>query len=150
MGLALVVLTSAATAVTIVNLALRGCGAPFGIALSRRLAIDWLYAWTRNPMVLATLALLVSLGLWFQSSLFILWVLLLVVPALLFFVKVFEERELEIRFGEPYHRYRAQTPMLLPRRPKPRKVGAEQPRQTGKTRRRKPSAAQAATRRKTR
>ena len=54
-GLALAIITGTLAALTVLNLALRGWGAPFGIALSRRLAVDWLYAWTRNPMVLATL-----------------------------------------------------------------------------------------------
>ena len=58
-GLLLVIVFGAAAALAVMNLAVRGLGAPFGIALSRRLAIDWLYAWSRNPMVLATLALLV-------------------------------------------------------------------------------------------
>jgi protein-S-isoprenylcysteine O-methyltransferase Ste14 len=114
-GLALVVATGAILLLTVVNLALKGLGAPFFIALSRRLAADWLYAWTRNPMVLAVLALLLSLGIWFQSVLFVFWVLVLFAPALLAFVKVFEERELEIRFGAPYVEYKASTPMLIPR-----------------------------------
>jgi len=102
---------------TVVNLALRGLGAPFFIALSRKLAADWLYAWTRNPMVLAILAFLISLGIWFRSLLFVSWVLVLFAPALLFFVKAFEERELEIRFGASYLAYKSRTPMLFPRRP---------------------------------
>ncbi|MGA7161109.1 MAG: methyltransferase [Bacteroidota bacterium] len=117
-GSMLVVITGAATLGTVVNLALKGLGAPFAIALSRKLAADWLYGWTRNPMVLAALALLLSLGIWFQSTLFVLWVLILFAPALLVFVKVYEERELEIRFGASYLDYKSRTPMLLPRRPK--------------------------------
>lgn len=117
-GLLLVLSTGAAAVLSVVNLALRGLGAPFAIALSRRLSVDWLYSWTRNPMVLATLAFLVSLGLWYRSTLFCAWVLLLVSPALLVFVKVYEERELEIRFGQDYRDYRAHTPFLLPRRPR--------------------------------
>jgi len=117
-GLALVILTGAAFLLTVANLALEGLGAPFFIALSRRLAADWLYAWTRNPMVLAVVAFLLSLGIWFQSMLFVLWVLLLFVPALLVFVKVYEERELEIRFGGSYREYESRTSMLFPRRPK--------------------------------
>lgn len=116
-GLLLAIVFGAAAALAVMNLAVRGLGAPFGIALSRRLAIDWLYAWSRNPMVLATLALLVAVGIWFQSGLFVLWACLLVIPALLFFVKIFEERELEIRFGSGYLDYKARTPMLFPRRP---------------------------------
>jgi protein-S-isoprenylcysteine O-methyltransferase Ste14 len=117
-GLTLVMITGAAFLLVVVNLALKGFGAPFFIALSRKLAVDWLYAWTRNPMVLAALTFLLSLGIWFQSALFVLWALVLFAPALLFFVKVYEERELEIRFGASYLEYKARTPMLFPRKPK--------------------------------
>lgn len=117
-GLFLVDITGLAALLTVVNLALKGLGAPFAIALSKRLAVDWFYAWTRNPMVLSGLALLLSLGVWFQSVLFVLWALILVTPALLVFVTVYEERELEIRFGASYLEYKAKTPLLFPRRPK--------------------------------
>jgi protein-S-isoprenylcysteine O-methyltransferase Ste14 len=117
-GLALVIISGAAFLLTVVNLALKGLGARFFIILSRKLAADWLYAWTRNPMVLALLAFLLSLGIRFQSVLFVLWVLILFTPAMLVFVKVYEERELEIRFGAPYLEYKFRTPMLFPRRPK--------------------------------
>ena len=117
-GLSLVIITGTATLLTVVNLALKGLGAPFFIALSRKLAVDWMYAWTRNPMVLAALAFLLSLGIWYQSVLFVLWALLLFAPALLFFVKVYEERELEIRFGASYLEYKSRTPMLFPRKPR--------------------------------
>ena len=115
-GLTLVMITAAAFLVTVVNLALKGFGAPFFIALSRKLASDWLYARTRNPMALAALALFLSLGIWFQSLLFVLWTLLLFTPALLVFLRVYEERELEIRFGASYLEYKSKTPMLFPRR----------------------------------
>ncbi len=113
-GLALALLTGAALLLVVANLAVRGLGAPFAVALSRRLATDWSYAWTRNPMALAVLAFLLSLGIRFRSAPFVLWVVLLFAPALLFFVRGYEERELEIRFGEPYRRYRASTPFLWP------------------------------------
>jgi protein-S-isoprenylcysteine O-methyltransferase Ste14 len=117
-GLFLVLITGAAVLLTVLNLALKGLGAPFVVVLSKKLAVEWLYAWTRNPMVLALLALLVSLGIWFQSALFVLWVLIIFSPALLFFVRTYEERELEIRFGASYLEYKSRTPILLPRRPR--------------------------------
>lgn len=117
-GVLLCVFTGVAGFMAVMNLALKGLGAPFAIALSRQLAVDWMYAWTRNPMVLGALAFLVSLGIWFQSTWFVVWALFLFTAALLFFVKVFEERELEIRFGTSYLDYKAKTPMLLPRRPR--------------------------------
>ena len=117
-GLLLVIVTGGATLLTVINLALKGLGAPFAVALSRKLAVDWLYAWTRNPMVLAVLALGLSLGVWFQSVLFVLWVLILVAPALLVIVKVYEERELELRFGASYLEYKSKTPRFFPRKPR--------------------------------
>jgi protein-S-isoprenylcysteine O-methyltransferase Ste14 len=116
-GLALVVLFGAAAGLVVLNLALEGLGAPFAIALSRKLAVNLFYAWTRNPMVLATLGLLLSLGIWLRSALFVLWVLVLFSPAILVFLKVYEERELEIRFGQSYLDYKSRTPMLFPRKP---------------------------------
>jgi protein-S-isoprenylcysteine O-methyltransferase Ste14 len=116
-GFVLVMITGAASFLVVANLALKGFGAP-GILLSRKLAVDWLYARTRNPMVLAVLAFFLSLGIWFRSVLFVLWVLILFAPALLFFLKVYEERELEIRFGESYLEYKSKIPMLFPGRSK--------------------------------
>ena len=115
-GRVLVAITGSACLLAVVNLAWKGLGAPFFIALSRRLAADWLYSRTRNPMVLAALAFFLSLGIWFQSLLFVLWVLLLLTPAWLVFLRVYEERELEIRFGAPYLEYKSRTPMLFPKR----------------------------------
>lgn len=102
---------------TVVNLALSGLGAPFAIALSKRIANRWMYRWTRNPMVLSTLATLLSTGLCLQSLYFVLWVVLLVTPAWIYFLKVYEERELEIRFGVSYLDYKAKTSFLWPRMP---------------------------------
>ena len=114
LGRALMWITGVACALTVLNLAVRGLGAPWTIALSRRLATDWLYRWTRNPMGLATIGFLVAVGLWMQSALFVAWAVLLVTPAWLLFVKIFEERELELRFGESYRAYKARTPMFIP------------------------------------
>ena len=113
-GWALMWITGVAGVLCVLNLGVRGLGAPWSIALSRRLATDWLYRWTRNPMGLATFAFLAAFGFWIQSTLFVGWVVLIVTPAWLLFVKIFEERELELRFGEAYRSYRARTPMLIP------------------------------------
>ncbi len=120
LGLVPVYATGAVTLLTVVNLALRGLGAPFDIVLSRRLATDWMYRWTRNPMVLATLACLLSIGLWLQSLLFVAWVLVLVTPPWVVYLKLYEERELEIRFGQSYREYKARTSFLWPKKPKAR------------------------------
>jgi protein-S-isoprenylcysteine O-methyltransferase Ste14 len=119
-GLALFLVTGFATFLTVLNLAVRGFGAPFAAKLSSRLATDWMYAWTRNPMGLGALAWFFSLGLWRQSLWFLVWLAVSVAPGWIFFVKVYEERELEMRFGPGYLEYKARTPMFWPRRPRPR------------------------------
>ena len=118
LGLVLTVMTGVVVALTVGSLALRGLGAPFAIYLSRRLAMNGMYAWTRNPMVLSMLAFLVSFGLWTRSGLFVIWAIALVTPAMLYYLKTYEERELEIRFGPSYLEYKARTPLLWPRKPR--------------------------------
>jgi protein-S-isoprenylcysteine O-methyltransferase Ste14 len=118
LGFVLVRITAIITGITVVNLAMQGLGAPWAIALSQKLATNWLYAWTRNPMVLAILACLIAVGLWLQSILFVVWVLVLVAPAEIMFLKMYEERELEIRFGDAYREYKAKTSFLWPRKTK--------------------------------
>ena len=93
-------------------------GLPFAASLTRVVVSDWIYAWTRNPMILSALAFLVGLGLWLHSGLFLVWALAVVSPAVLVFLQVYEERELEIRFGDSYLAYKEKTPILWPRRPK--------------------------------
>lgn len=118
LGLVVMLLSGLILLLVVFNLALKGLGAPFAIALTRLVVTDWMYAWTRNPMVVSALAFLVGLGLWLGSGLFLVWVLAIVSPALLVFLKVYEERELEIRFGQAYLEYKDRTPMLLPKWPR--------------------------------
>jgi len=116
-SVALVIVTSAATSLTVLNLAWRGLGAPFAVKLSSRLATDWMYAWTRNPMLLCTLPWLFSLGLLYRSFWILAWLAVSVTPGWIFFVRRYEERELQIRFGDLYEEYRTRTPFLWPRKP---------------------------------
>jgi len=118
MGIGVMAVSAVALVLVVFNLALKGFGLPFALALTRLVAADWLYAWTRNPMVLSALAFLVGLGLWLQSGLFLVWALVVFSPAIYVFLVIYEERELEIRFGQEYLDYRARTPMFWPRRPR--------------------------------
>jgi protein-S-isoprenylcysteine O-methyltransferase Ste14 len=118
LGMAVALVGSGLAALSVLNLALQGLGAPWAIALSRRVAEHGVYAWTRNPMVLGGLVGLAGLGMWLQSVGFLVWALGVLAPCFVFFLKHFEERELEIRLGAPYVEYRRRTPMLWPRRPR--------------------------------
>ncbi|MFQ6016448.1 MAG: methyltransferase family protein, partial [Anaerolineae bacterium] len=98
----------------VLNLAIKGLGAPWAAKLSARLASDWLYRYTRNPMVLGGFGTMLGLGLVWHSALFFGWALVGWIPALVFFLKTYEEEELAARFGADYLAYRARTPFLLP------------------------------------
>ncbi len=117
MGQVLMLITGLAAALTVLNLAIRGLGLPFAAKLSSRLATDWIYGWTRNPMGLCTFCFLLSLGARYESIWFLALVVACITPGWIFFVHYFEERELEIRFGYSYLAYRAATPMFWPRSP---------------------------------
>ena len=99
MSLVLMMIGGISVLIVVLNLAIKGLCAPFAVALTRIVAAEWMYAWTRNPMILSALAFLVSLGLWLQSTLILVWVIIVVCPVIFLFLKVYEERELEIRFG---------------------------------------------------
>jgi protein-S-isoprenylcysteine O-methyltransferase Ste14 len=116
-GLGLMFFSSALLLLIILNLALKGLGGPFAAALTRSVATEWFYAWTRNPMILSALLLLVGLGIWLQSGLFLIWLVVFVGPAILIFLTIFEERELEIRFGQAYLDYKNRTPRFIPKKP---------------------------------
>ncbi len=98
-GMVLSIVAGAAVALTVAGLASRRFGAPFAIYLSRHLNASRMYAWTRNPIILSLLVFWVCFGLWTRSGMFVVWVVGLVAPATVYFLKIFEERESEIRLG---------------------------------------------------
>lgn len=82
--------------------------------LTKQVVLADLYQRTRNPMSLGFYLLCVSTGLITGSSFLTLGAILLVIPAHLFFLRYFEELELELRFGATYLQYKAHVPFLIP------------------------------------
>lgn len=94
-----------------------GLGTPLPMIPTRRLVAVPPYTYCRNPMALGTVIAYLGLAFWLGSISAIL--LVLVFGALLLgYVKVFEEKELEARFGSAYLEYKRTTPFLLPRVPR--------------------------------
>jgi protein-S-isoprenylcysteine O-methyltransferase Ste14 len=73
-----------------------------------------IYKYTRNPMSLGYYLCALGAGFISGSTLLTLYVLLGLIPAHLFFLRFFEELELELRFGESYQAYKQKTPFLIP------------------------------------
>ena len=83
--------------------------------LTKRIIEKDIYRRTRNPMSLGYYLWALSLGLITGSKLFTFVVLLGLIPAHIFFLKYFEEFELELRFGEAYRQYKQKVPFLFPK-----------------------------------
>jgi len=83
--------------------------------LTDRIVQTDIYKRTRNPMSLGYYLWALSLGFITGSRLFTFVVLLGFIPAHIFFLKYFEELELELRFGEAYRQYKQKVPFLLPK-----------------------------------
>ncbi|MCQ3938629.1 MAG: hypothetical protein DPW18_16505 [Chloroflexi bacterium] len=83
--------------------------------LTRRVVNDDVYKRTRNPMSLGFY--LLSLGAAFISgSTFATFAVAFgIIPSHVLFIKYFEEKELELRFGESYLEYKRNVPFLIPR-----------------------------------
>jgi protein-S-isoprenylcysteine O-methyltransferase Ste14 len=83
--------------------------------LTERLVGEGIYGWTRNPMSLGFYAACLGIGMVARSFAVTLGVLLIVIPVHAFNLKYFEERELELRYGQSYLEYKRRVPFLIPR-----------------------------------
>jgi protein-S-isoprenylcysteine O-methyltransferase Ste14 len=83
--------------------------------LTKQIVADDIYKRTRNPMSLGFYLFALALGFGSASTFILLTVSLGLIPAHIFFLKYFEELELELRFGESYLEYKKSTPFLVPK-----------------------------------
>jgi protein-S-isoprenylcysteine O-methyltransferase Ste14 len=83
--------------------------------LTKQIVADDIYKRTRNPMSLGFYLFALALGFASNSTFILLAVSLGLIPAHIFFLKYFEELELELRFGESYLEYKKTVPFLIPR-----------------------------------
>lgn len=90
-----------------------GHGGP-AIDLTKNLVDSLTYKTTRNPMSLGFYAGCLALGLLAGSTYFTLWTIVEIIPLHILYLKIFEELELEMRFGQPYIEYKKRTPFLIP------------------------------------
>ncbi len=91
----------------------RGTPLPF-VAKTKCLVVSGPYKYVRNPMMWGVGAIIVgtalwvgSLGLWFGFAMFLVFLML--------FVPLYEERDMQRRFGEEYREYCRQVPRWWPR-----------------------------------
>lgn len=115
-GWLLLLVGVAALVACFVRFVTEGRGTPAPVAPTSAVVAGGLYAWVRNPMYVAILAVLLG-----QVAVLGRWELLLyaavVAAAFVTFVRLYEEPTLTRAFGEEYAAYRARVPGWWPRRP---------------------------------
>ncbi len=98
------------------NLVLQGVGdGRAAFFLTKNVVEVYVYKLTRNPMSLGFYLTCLALGLLAGSTYFTLWLIIEVIPSHVFYLKFFEERELELRFGKSYMNYRKMVPFMIPK-----------------------------------
>jgi len=95
-----------------------GRGTPAPIDAPKRLVARGLYGWSRNPMYVGVLTVILGQALLFRSFRVLAWVLA-VWTLFELFVVLYEEPRLAREFGEQYARYRARVRRWLPLGPQP-------------------------------
>jgi len=93
----------------------RVSGTPWPFKPTSRLVTTGIYACLRNPMVLAGILIGEGLGFLLGSLSLILIVIPLLTLLGIFYLKLVEERELELRFDGEYLEYKKKVPMLIPK-----------------------------------
>ena len=91
-----------------------GRGTPLPVVATRRLIMESPYTYCRNPMALGTTMVYLGVAVWVGSLSAI--ALAFIYPSVIVvYTKLFEERELEKRFGSEYVEYKKRTPFVIPR-----------------------------------
>ncbi|MGB2894777.1 MAG: isoprenylcysteine carboxylmethyltransferase family protein [Anaerolineales bacterium] len=98
---------------SIVDQLTRGRGTPLPVMATQTLLISGPFAHCRNPMSFGTIVLYSGLAIWVASWSAIGLVTTFTV-ALITYLKCIEEKELEMRFGQPYIEYKRTTPFIIP------------------------------------
>jgi protein-S-isoprenylcysteine O-methyltransferase Ste14 len=112
-GIALMVLGGFFALWSIADQLFRAGGSPLPMMATQELLISGPFRFCRNPMSFGTLLLYSGLGILLLSPGIVILVAGLGV-LLLTYIKRFEEKELEIRFGEAYKVYKEKTPFIIP------------------------------------
>ena len=91
-----------------------GQGTPVPLMATQKLIVQPPYTYCRNPMALGAIAMYLGVAVLFGSLGAVLLVLLGAV-SLAVYIKLLEEKEMELRFGQDYLEYKRRTPFLVPR-----------------------------------
>jgi protein-S-isoprenylcysteine O-methyltransferase Ste14 len=92
----------------------RGRGTPIPIMAAQKLVVRGPFTYCRNPMSFGIFLFYGGFGIW-VGSISAMVIVLIFAILLTAYIKGFEEKELEARFGDEYLEYKRSTPFLIPR-----------------------------------
>jgi protein-S-isoprenylcysteine O-methyltransferase Ste14 len=95
-----------------------GTPVPMSETQTRKLVVDGAYKYTRNPMMFGYLLILIGLGFLFNSLFLTLGATSIFTVGLVAVIKLWEEKNLEKRFGKSYTEYKKKVSFLIPTPPK--------------------------------
>ncbi len=113
-GVGLMVAGAALALASVATFVVRGRGTPAPFDPPRLFVASGPYAWVRNPMYIGGFLVLAGYALC-ALSVAALLVSFAMIAAAHLFVVLYEEPNLERRFGESYREYRRKTPRWIPR-----------------------------------
>lgn len=90
-----------------------GRGTPSPFMPTQQLIITGPYRFCRNPMILGVFIAYVGLAVWASSPSGIIMSLIFIIAASMY-IKLVEEKELEVRFGSEYITYKNRVPFIIP------------------------------------
>ena len=91
-----------------------GKGTPAPYSPPKILVAIGIYRYVRNPMMIGVWSVLIGEANLFMSIGLLIWFLIFFIASILF-VTLWEEEDLENRFGEPYCEYKRNVPRWVPR-----------------------------------
>ena len=98
------------TIVIQINLA---SGTPFPMLPTKRLLIVGPFRYCRNPMTLGTIIAYAGIAILIGSYTALI-VVAIFAAMLICYLKIIEEKELQMRFGSEYLEYKKKTPFMIP------------------------------------
>ncbi len=96
-----------------------GKGTPAPIDAPKKLIVRGLYRYTRNPMYLGVLTIVLAWSVLFQAVILVLYAVI-VAACFHMFILLYEEPHLEREFGSVYSAYKSDVGRWLPRIPRKR------------------------------
>jgi protein-S-isoprenylcysteine O-methyltransferase Ste14 len=94
-----------------------GSGTAAPIVATQKLIISGPFRYCRNPMYGSMMCVYLAVSIIFGSLVMLAFYILFAI-FMYFFIRCWEEQDLEKKFGQEYRQYKAKTPFVIPRIPK--------------------------------